>query len=247
MNSNRTFLVLVILTVLAPLANGALITEQYSFTTAPLPLSPEDGTGAPASDTRLILSSITQLTDVNVSFTLTNPAQAGAYNGDYYVTLQHSSGLAVLLNRVGRIPGSGFSETLGYGDNGFDITFDDQALLGDVHLYQTALGGQPVDGDFIDPLTGTWAPDARLESPLTVVSTDARTSFLSVFNSLDASGTWTLQVLDFNPGGEARLVSWGLILMGETEPVPESTQAIACVGLALVGLVWFQRRRSRAT
>ncbi|HTH48923.1 MAG TPA: hypothetical protein VMB21_15520, partial [Candidatus Limnocylindria bacterium] len=115
-----------------------VITEAYSFSGGSLPLSPADYPGGPASDTRSInASAILNITDVDVHFTLTNPVAGGAYNGDYYVSLQHSSGFSVLLNRVGRGEGTGHAQALGYGDNGFDVTFDDQAASGDIHIYRS--------------------------------------------------------------------------------------------------------------
>ena len=53
------------LAVLTPRASGASVAEQYSYTTGPLPLAPEDGTGAPGSDTRSIPSFITQLSRIH--------------------------------------------------------------------------------------------------------------------------------------------------------------------------------------
>lgn len=231
-----------------PLAAAAqvMITESYVFSTAPLPLSPPDGTGAPVSDTRsLNASAIAKITDVNVSFTLSNPVAGGAFNGDFYVSLQHRDGFSVLLNRVGRRPGSSFSQTLGYGDNGFRVSFDDQAVLGDIHVYRATLSGgshtTAVDPDFVQPLTGLWAPDGRATSPLSARSTDPRTALLGAFNGLAANGAWTLQVLDFNGGGTAALSGWGISLTGEATAVPEPAATAALTGLTLLALA--ARRR----
>ena len=223
-----------------PFTAGAVVIETYSFTGGSLPLTPVDGTGAPASDTRTISgSSIVSLTDVDVRVTLTNPAQGGAFNGDYYLSLQHGSGFSVLLNRVGRTSVS----DLGYDDNGFDVTFDDQASNGDVHTYRTRLGGL-VDLAYTLPLTGSWAPDGRGSSPTTVRDTDERGSRLQVFNSAQANGTWTLQVIDFNTGGVASLTSWELVLTGELAAIPEPAATAAVTALALVALVVSRRRNT---
>ena len=224
-----------------PFAAGAVVIETYSFTGGSLPLTPVDGTGAPASDTRTISgSSIVSLTDVDVRVTLTNPAQGGAFNGDYYLSLQHGSGFSVLLNRVGRTAGN----AEGYGDNGFHLTFDDQAANGDVHTYQTRLGG-PVDIAYTLPLTGSWAPDGRGSSPTTVLDSDARGSLLQVFNSTQADGTWTLQVIDFNTGGIASLLDWQLVLTGELAPIPEPVATATITALA-VSVLAVARMRSKA-
>ena len=247
----RSLLRLAWLTASMPLGGLAqvVITETYSFSGGSLPLSPADGTGAPASDTRTVSgSAITSLTDVNVRFTLTNPAQAGAFNGDYYVSLQHSSGFSVLLNRAGRRAGSLPSQTLGYGDNGFDITFDDQAASGDIHVYRSTLSGgnnsTPVDPGFQLPLTGTWAPDGRSTSPLSVLNTDPRNALLSAFNGLEADGTWTLQLVDLNAGGAATLTSWSITLAG-INAVPEPGETLVVTGAALLTLAGWRRRLGR--
>ncbi len=226
---------------LSGLAQGTFA-ENYSFSGGGLPLAPADGTGAPASDTRIVSgSAIARITDLDVHFTLTNPTQGGAYNGDYYVSLQHDSGFSVLLNRAGRGEGSGPTQLFGYGDNGFSVTFDDQAGAGDIHIYRTT-PGTPVDFSYTLPLTGTWAPDGRTSSPLNVVSSDPRDgALLNSFNGLDANGTWTLQIVDFSPGGTATLNNWGLAVKGV--PEPSEIQLLALTGAALLGLA--SRRRWR--
>ena len=127
-----------------PFSAGAAVIETYSFTGGSLPLTPADGNGSPSSDTRTLSgSSIVSLTDVNVRVTLTNPVQGGAYNGDYYLSIQHGSGFSVLLNRVGRAT----SSPEGYGDNGFNVTFDDE-VEGDQLL-------EPLGDDSSPQLTGS--------------------------------------------------------------------------------------------
>ena len=220
-----------------PFSAGAAVIETYSFTGGSLPLTPADGTGSPSSDTRTISgSSIFSLTDVDVRVTLATPVQGGAYNGDYYLSLQHGSGFSVLLNRVGRIAGN----TEGYGDNGFNVTFDDQAATGDVHNYRSALGG-PVDLAYTLPLTGSWAPDGRGSSPTTVLDTDARGLLLYVFHGAQANGGWTLQVIDFNSGGTASLTRWELVLTGAAIPEPAATAVFTAL---VLGALAVARRRN---
>ncbi|MBM3880824.1 MAG: hypothetical protein FJ387_14090 [Verrucomicrobia bacterium] len=70
------------------------------------------------SDTRT-LSSISDnlITDVNVTLNISG-AEEVAFNGDLYGYLVHSSGFAVLLNRVGRSAGN----LDGFGDDGLNLT-----------------------------------------------------------------------------------------------------------------------------
>ncbi len=238
----RSFVHAVLSSSVVTFSAGAAVIETYSFTGGSLPLTPADGTGSPASDTRTLSgSSIAGLTDVDVRVTLTNPVQGGAYNGDYYLSLQHGSGFSVLLNRVGRTAGN----VEGYGDNGFDVTFDDQAANGDVHAYQTVLGGA-VDPTYTLPLTGAWAPDGRGSSPTAVLDTDVRGSLLDAFNGAQANGGWTLQVIDFNGGGIASLLRWELVLTGDDggAAIPEPATTAAFTALVLGALAIARRRNA---
>jgi hypothetical protein len=212
--------------------NAAILIESYTFNNGG---AVPDTAGTPFSDTRTISQSlIDSITDVAISVQLINPAQAGAFNGDYYMSLQHSSGFSVLLNRVGRAPGSSF----GYSDNGFNVTFSDSAANGDIHVYrQTAYANGPVDPTFTQPLTGSWAPDGRETSPLQVATSDSRTALLSSFNNLAGNGTWTLQIIDFNTGGVATLDQWSLSLTGVGVPEPAATAALTAAALGLFALI----------
>jgi hypothetical protein len=150
-----------------------------------------------------------------------------AWNGDLYVTLQHDSGYAVLLNRVGRTD----SEPLGYDHNGFEITF---ALGGfDVHNYQA---NSPIFGG-AGQLTGTWGVDGRNVDPGSVLASDARTDMLESFVGINPNGAWTLFVADLNQNAEMQLDSWGL----NVTPIPEP----GTFGLLALGAVALWRRRRR--
>lgn len=252
MKTSQPILFLALALPLAVPANAGLLSETYGFGSAPLPLTPPDGTGIAVSDTREITgSAIGIITDVDVTITLSNPLAGGAFNGDFYLSLQHDSGFSVLLNRVGRRtpadpshPTTG--EMLGYADNGIGVTFDDGAANGDIHNYRLTLSGgsqsTPVDVNFVQPLTGIWAPDGRNISPLTAVATDARTAPLSVFDGMAANGTWTLQLIDFNGGGTAMLDHWELAITGT--PVPEPTGAATLTAAALMTLAAWRRFRT---
>lgn len=183
---------------------------------------------------------VNRIERVEVSLNLAGTGLEGrAFNGDYYVFLTHTdgqnrSGMSVLLNRVGRDAAS----SVGYGDNGFALTFQDHAGLGDVHTYRLTLGGDATRA-LADPgvLTGFWQPDGRELDPASVLTSDARTAWLSEFAGLDPNGEWSLYLQDFSPGGEARLVSWGVSITC----VPEPRDGAVAFGAGL--LLWGALRR----
>ena len=168
--------------------------------------------------------------------------EAGApmFNGDLFVTLRHESGYSVLLNRVGRRAES----SLGYADNGFNITLDDGAAA-DVHTYRTTVMGSDVlpisSSDPASPLTGIWKPDARAVDPNVVLSTTSRTATLSSFNGQLPSGQWTLFVADLSPEGLAQLDSWTL----RVTVIPETESIATCVAGALTAVAIGRRVRRR--
>ena len=173
-----------------------------------------DNSPAGYSSSLYLTSSIVSISNVAVTVTISN-----GWNGDLFARLVHSSGQAILLNRVGRT-----TQTLyGYGDEGFEsVTFDDSATNGDVHLYHLAA---PANWNRTrgSVLTGIWAPDGRTNDPAGVLDTDARTAPLSAFKGLSADGEWTLFVADYGPKDTSTLVSWGLEITG----TPGSPQQIA--------------------
>ncbi len=152
---------------------------------------------------------VVSVTGLKVSLKL-----SGTWNGDVFCYLTHSSGYSVLLNRVGRRD----ANSLGYNDDGIDVTFDDAATNGDIHVYRLTLNGSqsiPISG----PLTNVWAPDARVTNPTNVLDTDARSAFLSSFSGLDPNGEWVLFVADMEAGDMYTLDNWGLEITGYTPPV----------------------------
>ena len=97
------------------------------------------------ASSKMVSTPIAYISKVKVALKLT-----GTWNGDLYCYLSHSSGRTVLLNRVGRRA----TTSLGYGDEGFDVTFDDSA--NDIHTYRlqvTADQAVPITG----VLTNVWA------------------------------------------------------------------------------------------
>jgi hypothetical protein len=234
---------LVLLTAGMFSARAAILMESYNFTNGG---TPPDGNLSGLADLRTISSSAIQsITSINVSLNLAGTEAFGAFNGDFYVSLSHAGGFSVLLNRVGR-SGSTPSTSSGYGDNGFNITFNDSASNGDIHTYRQTLSPsdptQPVDPNFVQPLTGIWAPDGRNASILTVTTSDPRTALLASFNDKAVNGDWTLTVIDAAGGNVAVLQSWGITVTGSTVPEPATTAVVAAICLSAFAVV----RRTRA-
>jgi subtilisin-like proprotein convertase family protein len=138
---------------------------------------------------------------------------SGGWNGDIYAYLYHDDVMSVLLNQVGTPTNSG----LGYSDSGFNVTLSDSAAYS-IHNYQA--DSPTITGGVVQ---GTWQPDG---------------AGLSVFNGLDASGTWSLYLVDENQGGVMTVNSFGL--QAEVTPEP-STLALAALGG--LGMLWQLRRR----
>ena len=202
----RTALLLWVASMMLPSRLGAqTITENYAYTpNLPIP----DNSSVGVTDSHTLNSAIGTITSLRVTLDIT-----GGFNGDFYAYLVHTdasnaTGFAILLNRVGRTAMNSF----GYADSGFNVIFDDTAANGDIHKYPSPIVPP-------GPLTGTWAPDGRNVNPSLVQNTDMRTAFLSSFNGLDASGTWTLLVADLSPVGSGTFSGWGLEITGIVVPV----------------------------
>jgi len=187
-------------------AGGRLMaqpTEIHSFTN--LNRTIPDGNPSGLAEFRTVPSTIGSITAVKVKLNV-----AGNFNGDLYGFLTHSTGFTVLLNR----PGKTAAAPGGYDDSGFDITFQDGAVNGDLHNYRAVT--TPAAGS---PLTGIWEPDARNVDPAVVLNTSSRTAYLSAFNGLPANGDWTLFLADLESGGTNQLKSWELQITGQVSPV----------------------------
>lgn len=210
--SRLHFLFLIFITLLAlPLSSSAAILMHSSGTL---------NTAIPDNDSNGITSVISVsgqtdvITDLTVTLNLTASGGA-AFNGDIYAYLTHDTidGFAVLLNR----PGKTAANPMGTDGAGFtNVVFDDDAANGDVHVYETTLGGGFTAGE---ALTGTWAPDGRNIDPANVVDTDSRTSLLSSFDAQVPNGDWTLFVADMAGGGTLTLADWSMEI--SVSPVPE--------------------------
>jgi len=197
----KVIFLLVLLAVASTALVRAQITDSFTFTTNRIV---PDGSLSGMSDVQTVNSAIGNITSLKVRLKLT-----GEFNGDLYGYLRHSSGFTVLLNRPGKTSGN----PVGFADSGFDITFQDGAPNGDIHVYQSVT--TPADGF---PLTGVWQPDGRNVDPDVVADTDARTTSLKNFGGLPASGQWTLYVVDTQSGGTNMITEWGLDITGSASP-----------------------------
>jgi subtilisin-like proprotein convertase family protein len=213
-----------------PLQSIAQVTFHFDEVNLDIP----DNNGTGVSDVRTISTSLEKISDLNVQLNI-GARGDGAFNGDIYATLLHGSGYSVLLNRVGRREGN----TFGYSDSGMNITLDDEAEKGDVHVYRLEETGNhsiPLESS----LNGTWAPDGRQVDPTESLISTERTAFLDSFDGLDPNGDWTLFLADQTSGGTARLESWAL----EITSVPEPSTYGVIMGLGLVGVAVWRRWRS---
>jgi hypothetical protein len=189
-----------------------------------LNLAIPDGNLGGIANTQTIAGLTGDITSIQVGLNIVGTGD-GAFNGDYYALLVNGSGaFAVLLNRSGVTAGNPF----GYADNGFNVTFDDTGA--DIHLYQN--DAYTTNG--IGQLTGTWAPDGRDTSPLTVLDTTARTAPLSNFIGTSPNGMWTLFLVDASNGGTGELAGWSLDI--QTVPEPGMTKLLLLGLLLAAGL-----------
>lgn len=185
--------------LMLPAAQAATIIESHDF--SGLAAAIPDGNPTGLGNTQNISSDITAIEDITVTLDI-----AGGFNGDLYVYLQHTTGFAVLLNRVGKTA----LNLSGYADQGLQISLNDLGPNPDVHL-QTSGGGL---------LTGLFISDGRNIDPDDVLDTDGRTAGLNGFTGLAASGEWTLFVADLSSGSGHTLESWSMDISGVPEPGP---------------------------
>jgi hypothetical protein len=171
-------------------------------------------------------STITSLTEVRVGLHLVGVNPGEGWASEMYVSLnQDLTRTAVLLNGVG-ITGT---DPVGFGYDGWNVTFRDGASGGDVH---GMLPGTTV-------LLGEVEPDGRLDALDT-----ARPSMLSVFVGGTGNGVWRLSVGDLSVGGRMQLVSWSLTLSGAS-PIPETGVWVGSGVVLAAGWLWSLGRRRR--
>lgn len=237
--SQRTLAGLALATALGFLRSSAQGTTLFQLGESGLAYDIPDNDGSGIART-LTGSGLPTTTPFSLLISLTvEGTGVGAYNGDYYAYLLHSTPggtvteTTILLNRVGRDS----TQLSGYSDNGFSVTLRDSAST-DVHLYQVLTGPSPTA-----PVTGTFQPDARDVDPVTVLDSSSRTSFLAPIEAMDPNGEWTLFIADLEAGGTGRLTSWQI-----TAVVPEASATLVATLtlLSALGLAARNRCRSQA-
>jgi len=184
-----------------------------------------DGSLTGWTDTRAVSTpGFDHITDLSVSLSL-----SGGWNGDLYAYLVHSSGFAVLLNRVGRGNGGAYNSS-GYGASGMNVVLNDAGLL-NIH-------NVPVPGTGAIPLT--FQPDGRNINPLSSPATFSGTlptALLSSFNGVDPNGSWTLFIADVSPGDQSTITHWDLDIAAVPEPASLVEGSIAVLFLGgVIGL-----------
>ena len=221
---NATFVIAVLLLVLARPAEADFV-QTYNTGFANGGVIP-DGSRTGWTDTETVSvpgTSLNQMTDVSVTLNL-----SGGWNGDLYAYLVHSSGFAVLLNRVG----VGTGNTVGYGNGGMNVVLNDAAGV-NIHSY----GGLSVP-------TGSYQPDGRNIGPLSSAATFSSTlpsALLSSFTGLNGNGSWTLFIADVSPGDVMTVNSWGLDIAAVPEPGSLVEGAVAVLFLGgVIGLYWLK-------
>jgi subtilisin-like proprotein convertase family protein len=212
--------------LLAGVAHGQLVTNVTSTTVNSS--IPEGNPIGITSSTNLSGISGT-ISSVTVTLDIT-----GGFNGDLYAYLAGpAGGFAVLLNRVGLSSSNSF----GYSDTGFDVTFSD----GNPNIHNYQVESPTFNGN--GQLTGTWAPDGRNIDPQSSPSAFDSAPPTADFSSFDgdaANGAWNLFVADLSDGGgQGTLVSWGMTVVTIPEP---QTWMLAAGGM---GLLFALNRRRR--
>ena len=200
-----------------PLSAGVVVTPTTESWDVGVVIPDNNPVGV--ADTRSIFGSPARsITDLSVTLTI-----SGGFAGDLYATLTHDSGFSVLLNRIGRSS----TNVLGSDAVTLDLVLRDDAAS-DIHNAIPSSGA----------VTGFFQPDARTESPLSVLDTSPRSAFLDSFHGLDANGRWTLFVADLSGADEATLDSWGLAISGI---IPEPSTSLL---ILVAAIPWLRRQRS---
>ncbi len=216
-------ILVVAITVLA-LAQSSRADFIDTFNIFPQGNAIPDGNLAGWSDTRTVGFQPGDTTKVTVGLNLN-----GAYNGDLYAYLVHSSGFAVLLNRVGRGTGPGDSEP-GFSTSGMNVFLASDAMGANIHdVSSPASGGTfQADGRNISPLASVGSFDSGF--PIAALS-----SFTQ--NGDNAAGNWTLFIADVAAGDTHTINSWTLEIAAVPEPASWLEGAIAVLFLGgVIGL-----------
>ena len=198
------------------LASHATIYQTNWTVNATIP----DGNMSGWSDTR----SVSTMPGGTLQGVAVNLNLSSGWTGDLYAYVMHSSGFAVLLDRVG-VPDAG---SYGYGAGNLNITLADDGFNGgsysEIHLY----GGGTTSG-FHNP-----------DNANAGITPTAGSGSLADFLSTTPNGTWTLFVADLSSGGVTTVQSWGLQM--DIVAVPEVETWIAAALAGAFGAFWLNRQ-----
>lgn len=175
-------------------------------------------------------SAILQITDIRVGLRLQGTTPGAGFASEMFVSLNKDLGAsAILLNQVGLST----VDAVGFGYDGWNVSFQDSAANSDVHVGLLESG----------VLSGDWEPDGRLLPEDTL-----RPYMLSALLGGAGDGTWYLNVADLAPGGDMRLIEWSITLSGFTSQsfVPEGSTWASGVAVVLLGGAWVLHRRIRS-
>lgn len=159
------------------------------------------------------------------SFQITLFGLSHSFVGDLVVTLTHvETGTTIdLLNRVGRVGGSGVGDSANLSG---DYAFFDGAT-GD--LWATALSS--TDTAFVIP-AGSYFP----------TTADGLSSSFIVFVGLPLTGTWRLTITDAAAGDTGSLTGWQLTADAE---VPEAQSGLMMLSGLLAAIAFRSHRRTK--
>jgi hypothetical protein len=207
-------------------ALAAVVSQTFTFQVGGSAGTVSDA-GIPLTLSQTIAGSeITTLSEVRVGLNLQGTTSGAGWAGDLFVSLNRAGiATSVLQNQVGATG----SNPAGFGYDGWNVTFRDNAANGDIHF------GQPAGLATI--LTGEWQPDGRQDP-----TSGTRSAMLDVFNGASPNAAWYLTLADLNPTGTMVLESWSVTFTGFTA-VPEPGEISLAAGVLLAGFTLWQRRR----
>jgi subtilisin-like proprotein convertase family protein len=222
------------ITILALMMTVATVTAQsnhiYNFAeNEAIPQADPVGLSFSTNLTGMSMGGLMTISNVAVTLDV-----SGGFNGGLYAYLVGPEGnFAILLNRVG----VGGSDTFGYADSGFAVTFNDAVEANNVHDYQNYSPLFNGNGQ----LLGTWAADGENISPLSSPSayTGVSKAGLLTYNEQDPDGDWTLFIADLSSGSQSTIVDWGININTTNAPEPSSGVLFITGG----GLLFIFRRQ----
>jgi hypothetical protein len=208
--STRVIGLVAVALVLAGTVQAAMYTETYNSGFANSGVIPDGNTTGwwDTRDVSFFSGSGWQITDVNVTFTIT-----GGYNGDLSAYLNHNGVLVPLLNRVGTGLGGEPQYSFGFSTSGFsNLRLDDAAA--------TSIHDEANPVPYGSPGYTSYKPDGGT---------------LGNFTG-NPNGNWTIFFADLSGGDltPSTLGSWSLDITAVPEPVNVALGLFAGVLLLVI-------------